>query len=221
MIRRLVDICVSATALLVLAPLLIILAGAVWLADGWPVFFVQQRAGRGGAPFPMFKFRTMRRDAERIGGSLTFQSDPRITPFGRIMRRFKLDELPQLFNVLRGEMTLIGPRPEVLGWVERYTSEQREVLNYKPGLSDPVQIAFRHEQDYLNSALEYEQLFAIKVGKQIEYLRSRTLLSDIATALLTVRAIFSSAPSEEELSVYAEIRSGDISRESGQSMEVI
>jgi lipopolysaccharide/colanic/teichoic acid biosynthesis glycosyltransferase len=206
MTRRLIDIFVSAAALMILAPLLIILIAVIWHREGSPVFYVQRRAGLGGAPFSMFKFRTMRRDADRIGGSLTFKSDPRITPFGGLMRRFKLDELPQLLNVLRGDMTLIGPRPEVLDWVSRYTPEQMEVLKFKPGLSDPVQILFRHEQDFLKSAAEYERLVAIKVSKQIEYLRSRTLSSDLATAVLTVCAVFSSAPSHEELSIYAMIR---------------
>lgn len=218
MTRRLIDISVSLVALVALAPLLIALIVVILIMEGSPVFYVQRRAGRDGAPFPMFKFRTMRRDAERIGGSLTFKSDPRITPFGRFLRRFKLDELPQLFNVLRGEMTFIGPRPEVLDWVERYTFEQREVLKFKPGLSDPVQIAFRHEQEFLKSAAEYEKLFAIKVSKQIEYLRSRTVFGDLATALLTVWAIFSSTPSKEELAVYAMIRDEDHREVSNQSI---
>lgn len=217
-IRRLIDILISVAALIVLAPFLIMLMTVIFLTEGSPVLYAQRRAGLGGRPFALFKFRTMRRDAERTGGSLTFQSDPRITPLGRSLRRFKLDELPQLFNVLRGDMTLIGPRPEVLDWVERYTPEQMEVFKSKPGLSDPVQIIFRHEQDFLKSSSEYERLVAIKVRKQIEYLRSRTPSSDVATAFLTIRAVFSSTPSEEELSVYAMIRDKDISKDVDRSV---
>lgn len=207
MTRRIIDIVVSALALMVAAPLLLGLSLLIWLFHGTPIFFLQNRAGLHGVPFRMIKFRTMRRDAERSGGTLTFQSDSRITPLGRVLRRYKLDELPQLINVLRGEMTLIGPRPEVLDWVARYTDEQREVLTVKPGLSDPVQIMFRHEQEYLKSAAEYEQLFIIKVQKQIEYLRSRTFLSDVITAVRTLLILIPGKPSHQELAVYAAIAS--------------
>jgi lipopolysaccharide/colanic/teichoic acid biosynthesis glycosyltransferase len=199
---------ISASALLLLAPVFICVGCLVLINDGPPILFFQQRAGRHGGPFWMIKFRTMRRNAERSGGSLTFKADARITPLGSFLRRCKLDELPQLWNILRGEMTLIGPRPEVLDWVERYTPAQREVLRAKPGLTDPVQLLFRHEQDFLTSAAEYEQLVMIKVDRQIAFLRCRTFLSDIVTALRTLRAIFPSRPSTEELAVYARIRMG-------------
>src|SRR5215468_3657988 len=166
MTRRAVDIIASAVALVLLAPLLGVLALLVRFTTGRPVFFQQWRAGQNGAPFRLIKFRTMRVDAEQSGGSLTFQADRRITRVGRFLRDFKLDELPQFWNVLRGEMTLIGPRPEVLDWVERYTPEQREVLTVKPGLGDPVQLLFRHEQDHLTTAVEYERLYPIKVRRQ-------------------------------------------------------
>ena len=209
MIRRCVDVVVSGAALVAAAPLLAGIALVVRLVCGSPVFFLQRRAGLGGAPFPMIKFRTMRRDAEAVGGPLTFQDDHRITRVGRFLRRHKLDELPQLINVLCGEMTLIGPRPEVLDWVARYTPEQREVLSVKPGLSDPVQLVFRHEHDFLRTAAEYERLVAIKVRRQIAYLRSRTVLSDVATAALVMRAFLPSRPSVEELAVYAAIRGAE------------
>ncbi|MHA3771309.1 sugar transferase [Verrucomicrobiota bacterium sgz303538] len=205
MIRRIIDIVLSASALIVLAPLLLGITLLVRLSNGAPIFFLQYRAGLHGVPFRMIKFRTMRSDAERSGGTLTFRSDSRITPVGRILRRFKLDELPQFLNVLRGEMTIIGARPEVLDWVEHYSEEQREVLSAKPGLSDPVQIFFRHEQEYLKNSAEYEKLFVIKVRKQIEYLRSRTFLSDVATAFRTLLIIIPTKPSAEELAVYSAI----------------
>ena len=206
MLRRTIDIIAAGTALIVLAPLLALLALLVRIKEGSPVFFLQWRGGWHGVPFRLIKFRTMRLNAERSGGTLTFQADPRITGLGRVLRDFKLDELPQLWNVLRGEMTLIGPRPEVLDWVARYTPEQRQVLEVKPGLSDPVQLLFRHEQDFLTTAAEYERLFAIKVRRQIEYIHSRSPLSDLRIALLSARAVFPSKPSEAELEVYASIR---------------
>jgi lipopolysaccharide/colanic/teichoic acid biosynthesis glycosyltransferase len=207
MSRRCVDVFVSCMGLIFLAPLLAVVALLVRVVDGAPILFSQNRAGLNGVPFRMFKFRTMRKDAERSGGSLTFRADQRITGLGRALRWSKLDELPQLFNVLRGDMTLIGPRPEVLDWVNRYTADEREVLNAKPGLTDPVQILFRHEQDFLNSAAEYEQLVSIKVRKQIEYLRYRTFASDLATVIRTAGAIISRKPSSEEIAIYAAIRS--------------
>ena len=203
MSRRAIDIIVSGTALILLAPLLALVALLILLLEGTPVFFVQRRAGQNGVPFRLYKFRTMRLDAEKSGGSLTFRADPRITRLGRVLRDSKLDEFPQLLNVLRGDMTLIGPRPEVLDWVERYTPEQREVLQTKPGLSDPVQLLLRHEQDYLTTAAEYQKLSAIKVRKQLDYLRSRTALSDLRVAAASVRAILPSQPSRAELEVYA------------------
>jgi lipopolysaccharide/colanic/teichoic acid biosynthesis glycosyltransferase len=206
MIRRSIDILVSLCALVLTAPLFAAVAITIRLKEGAPVFFLQRRAGQGGVPFRMIKFRTMIVNAEKTGGSLTYQQDKRITPLGGFLRRSKLDELPQLLNVLRGDMTLIGPRPEVLDWVERYTAEEREVLRWKPGLGDPVQLLFRHEQDVLQNTAEYRLLMPIKVHRQIEYLRKRTLFSDLVTCFRIVRAMFPSAPSAEELAVYEAIR---------------
>ena len=203
--RRCVDIFLAAVGLVVLSPMMAATAIAIWVTQGRPILFVQQRAGLNGAPFRMFKFRTMQINAEEAGGSLTFKNDARVTPLGKFLRKSKLDEFPQLWNVLRGEMTIIGPRPEVMDWVERYTAEQREVLSVKPGLSDPVQLLFRHEQEYLNSPVEYEKLVAIKIQKQIEYLRARTAPSDLLILLRTARTIFPSSPSPEELAVYQSI----------------
>ena len=155
MARRCVDLLVASVALVLAAPLLIGIAVLIRMKDGRPILFCQSRAGWRGAPFRMIKFRSMGLDAERTGGSLTFRNDPRITPLGRFLRRSKLDEFPQLFNVLRGDMTLIGPRPEVLDWAEHYTPAQREVFDFKPGLSDPVQLLFRHEHEFLCSSAEY------------------------------------------------------------------
>jgi len=216
-IRRCVDVFVSAAGLVAAAPLLACIALLVRLTSGPPVFFFQRRAGLGGVPFRIIKFRTMCVRGEELGGSLTFQGDRRITTVGRFLRRHKLDELPQLLNVLRGEMTLIGPRPEVLDWVERYTPEQREALTAKPGLSDPVQLVFRHEHDFLTTASEYEQLVAVKVHRQIAYLRSRTVLSDLATAASTLRAFFPSRPSAEELAAYSAIRAAEPPRASTEA----
>lgn len=206
MMRRAIDIVVSASSLLLAAPLLSGVAALLFFMQGQPIIFRQRRAGKDGVPFDMLKFRTMLPQAEQRGGSLTFQADPRITPIGAFLRNYKLDELPQLVNVLRGEMTLIGPRPEVLDWVARYTTEQKRVLSVKPGLTDPVQLTFRNEQKFLASAQEYEQLFMIKVAKQLQYIDSRSCFSDVFVAVSTLKAIFNRSVGEEELAVYSEIK---------------
>lgn len=216
--RRVLDILISAIALVVLAPLVMLVAILIRVLDGAPVLFFQYRAGLHMVPFRMIKFRTMRPDAEKCGGSLTFREDKRIMRLGRFLRRCKLDELPQLFNVLRGEMTLIGPRPEVLDWAKRFSSEEREVFSVKPGLSDPVQIFFRHEQDHLQNEREYRKLVTIKIGRQIEYLRSRTAISDVATVLATLRVLFPGKPSADELAVYSAIRAEVAAENRGSSL---
>lgn len=204
--RRIIDFVISILALLLIFPLLFAIAISLLMTQGSPIFFTQKRAGRNGTPFAMFKFRTMHHKSEQLGGSLTFQRDPRITPLGVFLRNYKLDELPQLLNVLFGEMTLIGPRPEVLDWVEKYTPEQKRVLSVKPGLTDPVQLIFRNEQKFLSSAKEYELLYAIKVSKQLDYIDSRSFFSDLLVAFSTPVAVFSSKIGKEEFSVYSEIR---------------
>jgi len=206
MIRRAIDIVVSASSLLLAAPLLGGVAALLFFTQGQPIIFRQRRAGKDGVRFDMLKFRTMLPQAEQQGGSLTFQADPRITPTGAFLRNYKLDELPQLVNVLRGEMTLIGPRPEVLDWVARYTSEQKRVLSVKPGLTDPVQLTFRNEQKFLASAQEYEQLYMVKVAKQLQYIDTRSFFSDVLVAVSTLKAIFSRSVGEEERVVYSEIK---------------
>lgn len=206
MIRRAIDIVVSVSSLLLAAPLLGGVAALLFFTQGQPIIFRQRRAGKDGVRFDMLKFRTMLPQAEQQGGSLTFQADPRITPTGAFLRNYKLDELPQLVNVLRGEMTLIGPRPEVLDWVARYTTEQKRVLSVKPGLTDPVQLTFRNEQKFLASAQEYEQLYMVKVAKQLQYIDTRSFFSDVLVAVSTLKAIFSRSVGEEERAVYSAIK---------------
>ncbi len=121
----------------------------IWLTNPGPIFFRQSRVGYKGVPFFILKFRSMVVDAEKLGSKVTAQGDPRITPIGRILRKTKLDELPQLINVLKGEMSLVGPRPEVQEFVDLYTEEQAEVLNFVPGITDLASITFRNEEALL------------------------------------------------------------------------
>jgi lipopolysaccharide/colanic/teichoic acid biosynthesis glycosyltransferase len=146
---RLLDFLGAVLGLTLISPGLLLIAALIRLADGGPVFYRQVRVGRGGRPFRIWKFRTMVVDADRIGRALTVSGDPRVTRTGAWLRRWKLDELPQLINVLTGEMGFVGPRPEVPRYVALYTESQRRVLDLRPGITDLASIAYRHESDLL------------------------------------------------------------------------
>lgn len=192
--RRLFDASAAALGLLVLSPLLLVVAVSVAASSPGPVFFRQVRVGRGGEPFNILKFRTMRTDAERTGGQLTVGEDPRITRVGRFLRQWKMDELPQLINVVRGEMALVGPRPEVPRYVELYTEEQRQVLTVRPGITDPASVAFRSESELMGRHPDperyyIEEIMPRKLSINLDYLSRRTLLSDVGVILNTFRAV--------------------------------
>lgn len=145
LLKRAFDFLGAALGLILLSPVLLLCAAAVYLDDGWPIFYVQERIGRKGRPFPFFKFRTMVRQAEKMGLGLEIvRNDQRITRVGRFLRRWSLDELPQLLNVLRGEMSLVGPRPTVASQVQEYTPRQRRRLEVRPGLTGWAQINGRN-----------------------------------------------------------------------------
>ena len=143
--KRGLDIVASAFGLLILTPVFLGVALAIKLDDGGPVFYRQLRVGRNGKPFSILKFRTMVQNADRAGLPLTVGADPRVTKVGQLLRRTKLDELAQLMNVLRGEMSLVGPRPEVLRYVDMYDPLQRMALRLRPGVTDPASIRYRDE----------------------------------------------------------------------------
>lgn len=152
MSKRLFDLFSSVVGLLVLSPLLLLLAVLVKASDGGSVFFRQLRIGQDGSPFHIVKFRTMVQNAEQFGLSVTRDGDARITRVGRFLRKTKLDELPQLWNVLVGDMSFVGPRPEVARYVEHYTAEQKRVLTLKPGITDLATLTFRREEELLRTA---------------------------------------------------------------------
>lgn len=186
--KRLFDLFFVGAGLLLIWPLILVLAFLVWLVDGRPVFFRQTRIGRGGRRFQMYKFRTMRAES---GASITVGLDSRITPLGRRLRRLKLDELPQLFNVLRGEMTLVGPRPEIEEFVALYSPEQRAVLNLLPGITDPASLKYIDEGEVLAGASDprtfyVETVMPDKIRINLEYARRASILSDLGLILKTV-----------------------------------
>lgn len=197
-LRRAFDVSTSIAGLIALSPVLFITALLVKASSPGPALFRQTRVGLGGTQFEILKFRTMRTDAESVGGQLTVGEDPRITAVGRFLRKWKLDELPQLLNVVKGEMALVGPRPEVPRYVALYTAAQRRVLDVRPGITDPASVAFRSESDLMGAQGDPERFYIEtimpeKLRLNIEYLDRRTLLSDLQVILGTLRAVSNAA----------------------------
>jgi len=188
--KRLYDLFFATLGLILLSPFLLLIAIAIKLSDRGPVFYRQKRIGQYGIPFFIWKFRTMIPNAELCGPSLTGNHDPRITPLGRCLRRTKLDELPQLWNVLGGEMSLVGPRPEVARYVEHYTPEQREILQQKPGITDLASLRFRNEETlFKESATEQfyiDHCLPRKLKLNQEYAQKANLLTDTWIILQTI-----------------------------------
>lgn len=135
-IKRILDICISLISIVILFPIIIVLCVAVYLDDGWPIFYCPYRGGYKGQKFKIIKFRTMVKNADKMGGGTTAFHDPRITRLGRILRKTKLDELPQLFNILKGDMSLIGPRPELLAYTSMYRGVEEVINEVRPGITD-------------------------------------------------------------------------------------
>lgn len=196
MAKRLFDIVCAGLGLLILLPLLVVLALWIkWDSPG-PVLFRQERVGRFGRPFHIHKFRSMRKDAPAVGPQITVGDDTRITRSGRLLRMAKLDELPQLWDVLRGTMSLVGPRPEVPRYVALYTPEQRElVLSVRPGITDPASLQFRNESEILACAADPEReyvevILPIKLQIAGDYVRRASLRTDIGLIFATLRRIF-------------------------------
>ena len=192
--KRAMDIVVSAAALCVLWPVLALIALAIIVDDPGPVFYRQVRVGRGGRPFRIFKFRTMVVDADRKGLSITVGRDSRITRVGAFLRKTKLDELAQLLNVLAGQMSFVGPRPEVPRYVELYTPYQRQVLLVRPGITDYASIAYRNENDLLAGAKDPERMYIEtvmpdKIELNMKYLREISPLADVRLILKTIIAV--------------------------------
>ena len=189
--KRLFDVVLSACGLTLLSPLLLLIALAIKLADGGGVFYRQWRVGQHGRPFQIWKFRTMVPGADRTGPLVTGHGDTRVTWLGRILRKTKLDELPQLWNVLHGEMSLVGPRPEVSRYVAQYAPEQRRILDLKPGITDLASLHFRNEELLLKNTDHREEFYVRnciprKLQLNLEYAAGANLLSDMWIILQTI-----------------------------------
>ncbi|WP_202619057.1 sugar transferase [Ornithinimicrobium cavernae] len=187
------DLVLGGTALVVAAPVMAAgVAAATWSTRQWGIF-AQERVGRNGVPFQVYKVRSMCAVAG-VESTITVGADPRITPTGRWLRRLKIDELPQLLNVVRGDMSLVGPRPDVVGWADRLEGRDRVVLTVRPGITGPASVAFRHEEDLLDSvdnpeAYNREVIWPKKVGLNRHYVETWTLRRDFYWLATTVRSL--------------------------------
>lgn len=192
--KRIFDILASFIGLIILSPLFVLLAIWVKSDSKGPVFYKQVRVGRGNKNFYMYKFRSMHIGSDRTGLITIGGRDPRVTRSGYIMRKYKLDELPQLLNVLKGDMSFVGPRPEVRKYVEMYTSEQMQVLNVRPGITDLASIHYRNENELLEMADDPDKYYTEvimqdKLNINLEYVRNHSFLNDMKLIFATVWAI--------------------------------
>ncbi len=190
-VKRMFDLLFATIGLLLLSPLFLIGAILAKLQSNGPAFYKATRVGRGGILFEMYKFRTMVANADNIGGSLTTYKDTRVTRVGRFLRWTKLDELPNLINVIKGEMSLIGPRPEAPVYVKYYTEMQRQVLQVKPGITGPSQLANRDEEEKLKGRQDAEhfyitELMPKKLDLDLNYVATQRITSDIRWLLKTL-----------------------------------
>ncbi len=193
-VKRAVDVICAAGGLAVLSPLLVLIAGAIKIESDGPVFFKQERMGRGFRPFLIYKFRTMVKNAPVLGGPITIGQDPRITRVGHFLRRTKLDELAQLINVVKGDMSLVGPRPEVRRYVEAFHEEYEQVLAIRPGLTDLASLEFIDEAGVLARASDPERAYREyvlprKLALAKQYVRECSLRLDVLLITRTLRRL--------------------------------
>jgi len=191
-LKRTIDVVGSIVGLILLLPLFVIVTIIIKLDSSGPIFFRQERVGQGGRPFRIFKFRTMCVGAERLGTALTVRDDKRLTRAGRFLRRGKIDELPQLLNVLAGSMSLVGPRPEVPQYIEFYTPEQRSLIqSMRPGMTDYASILLRDESSLFDPESDpvetyRRKLLPVKLSCYRRYVREMGTLTDLRIILATV-----------------------------------
>lgn len=198
---RVLDVLASLVGLVLLSPFFLLVAVVIKLDSAGPVFYRAERVGRGGHSFRLFKFRSMvhleKAGADhRRGPGITTAADERVTRLGRLLRKTKVDELPQLINVLCGDMSLVGPRPEDPGYVALYTREQRRVLAVRPGITSPASARYRHEEELLCTAgpnweqVYVEEVMPHKLQMELDYLKRRTLWTDLGVIFETFMTLF-------------------------------
>lgn len=189
-LKRIFDLTASSVGLVVLFPVIVLMAVAVLIDLGWPVFYRAERAGRGGTPFKILKFRSMRPAGPGEQSHHSGEDDPRISRVGKFMRRSKFDELPQLWNVIIGNMSLVGPRPETLEYTKLYTEEQMEILSVRPGITDYASIEFADLGEILSGGdpdkIYFEKVWEPKMELRLKYVHERTFLGDISLIFQTI-----------------------------------
>jgi len=189
--KRLFDFFISFVGLIVISPILMVTALLIMATTGNPIFYRQDRVGLRGKTFKLYKFRTMVVDADKMGTSVTTKSDVRITSLGRFLRRFKLDELPQLINVLKGDMSFVGPRPDVPGFADKLKEDDRIILTVRPGITGPATLKYRNEEALLAAQADpdkynAEVIYPDKVRLNREYVKNQSFLGDMKYLLMTV-----------------------------------
>lgn len=194
MIKRIFDIILASVGLFLFLPIFLSIAWVIRRENNGPVFYRGERVGLHGKIFRIFKFRTMVVNADKIGGPSTADDDPRITHVGKYLRKYKLDELPQLINVLKGDMSIVGPRPEVKYYVDIYTEEEKEILTVRPGITDWASIWNSGEGAVLAGSLDPEKTYMEKIRPekirlQLKYVRKQSFLIDLKIILQTLLAI--------------------------------
>ena len=195
MMKRAFDVSGALIGLLLLAPLFVVIALAIKLDSPGPVLFLQERVGRRFRPFCIYKFRTMVTDAAQRGRAITVGDDPRITRIGRILRQLKLDEVPQLVNVLKGDMSFVGPRPEVKRYVDLFREDYAEILSLAPGITDLASLKYRNEAQLLGQSANPEetyvgQILPEKIRLAKEYVRQASLMFDLRVICLTLWTVW-------------------------------
>ena len=193
--KRVLDILSATAGLILLSPVLGLVACCIKLTSRGPVLYRQVRIGQGGRPFQILKFRSMTMQTSNRDLSITIAGDSRVTPVGKFLRQYKVDELPQLWNVIQGNMSLVGPRPEVPVYIAEYTPEQRVVLSVRPGITDPASLAYRHEEEILAGQSDPEQFYRTKIlpdklARNKAYLEKITLQNDIRIIVKTICSSF-------------------------------
>jgi lipopolysaccharide/colanic/teichoic acid biosynthesis glycosyltransferase len=190
MMKRLFDLIASVLGIVIFSPLMATIAVLIKLNSPGPIVYAGHRIGKDGKPFRLLKFRTMVVNADKIGGPSTSDDDPRVTQIGHFLRRYKLDELPQLFNVLKGEMSLVGPRPEVAAEVALYGPEERKLLNVAPGITDWASIRFHNEGEILKGSADPHRTYQEKIRPEkirlgLEYVQKHSFRVDVQILLTT------------------------------------
>jgi lipopolysaccharide/colanic/teichoic acid biosynthesis glycosyltransferase len=193
LIKRFFDLISATVGLILISPVFLVVPLIIALDSRGPIFFKQWRTGKDRKPFQIYKFRTMVQNADKIGAQVTAGNDPRITTIGKFLRRYAIDELPTLINVLKGEMSIVGPRPELPKFLPYYTGKYQEILSVRPGLTDLGTLAFRDEAKYL-SRLNHEEIYGREILPQklelyLRYVHERSFLFDLKIVFKTLELI--------------------------------